>query len=176
MSCSPVPLSPPPEIAAHIAALRRFAATLTREPAEREDLVQDTLLRALERDGPAVDPARLRSWLFRIMHNRLIDLRRAARARDRRETGLRWLTPDHSPAAQEQTVRLAQIRRVFSVLPPEQRRALELVAIEGLSSRRAAEVENIPLGTLLSRVSRAREALRAYENSPPPQKGAADAP
>ncbi|MEC7762535.1 MAG: sigma-70 family RNA polymerase sigma factor [Pseudomonadota bacterium] len=154
----------PSDIAGHMPELRRFAMALTREPSERDDLVQDTILRALEKRDRLRDPGGLKSWLFQIMQNRFIDLRRATRSRAVREAQLQWTGDDHSPAKQDHVVRLGQIRRAFDRLPPEQKRALELVALDGMTCRAAADRLEVPLGTLLSRLARAREALRRFED------------
>ncbi len=146
--------------------LRRFAMMLTRDPAMRDDLVQETVLRALENRDLLKDPEGLRAWLFQIMRRRLIDLRRTAQAREGREDALQWIKDDHQPAMQDMQVRLGQIRAAFAHLPPDQRRALQLVAIDGLSCRDAADLEGIAMGTLLSRLARARQRLRAFENDP----------
>lgn len=150
-------------IADALTDLRRFAMTLTRDPVARDDLVQDTIVKALEHEDQLRDPGGARQWMFRIMSRRQIDRQRSDRARQAREDGLQWLGPDHQPAAQEVQLRLSQLRQAFEALPPDQKRALQLVAIDGLSCRDAAEVEGIALGTLLSRVARARQRLRAFE-------------
>lgn len=98
--------------------LRRFAMMLTRDPAMRDDLVQETVLRALENRDLLKDPEGLRAWLFQIMRRRLIDLRRTAQARAGREDALQWIRDDHQPAMQDMQVRLGQIRAAFAHLPP----------------------------------------------------------
>ena len=145
--------------------LRRFAMMLTRDPVMRDDLVQETVLRALENRDLLRDPEGMRAWLFQIMRRRLIDLRRASQAREGREDALQWVNDDHQPAMQDMQVRLGQIRAAFTHLPADQRRALHLVAIDGLSCRDAADIEGIAMGPLLSRLARARERLRAFENT-----------
>ena len=164
MNNETLPKTLPKDIAGHLPDLRRFAASLTREPAEREDLVQETLLRALEKQETLREPSGLRSWLFQIMQNRLVDLRRSALSRARREAQSEWLREDHATGGQESAVRLGQIRRAFGALPEDQRRVLELVALDGMTVRAAADHLSIPTGTVLSRLARGRAALRAFED------------
>ena len=106
----------------------------------------------------------LRTWLLSILHNTFIDARRRRAAEERREadaSGLleTWLSP-----AQEGAVRLQQIGRAFWDLPQEQRAVLHLVAIEGMAYQEAADALGIPVGTLMSRLGRARAALRSFED------------
>lgn len=156
----------PQAITEMMSDLRRFAMVLTRDQTLRDDLVQETVLRALEKRELLKDPEGLRSWLFQIMRRRLIDLRRSDMARESREGALQWVGVDHQPACQDMQVRLAQLRAAFAHLPPDQRRALQLVAIDGLTCRDAADHEGIAMGTLLSRLARARQRLRDFEGTP----------
>jgi len=143
--------------------LRRYARSLTRDESQAEDLVQDTLVRAYERRSSFRSGGNLRGWLLSILHNTFIDSRRrhaaeARRAQDAAEGADAIALPD-----QEGRVRLQQIRRAFMNLPEDQRAVLHLVAIEGLSYQEAATALGIPVGTLMSRLGRARAALRAFE-------------
>lgn len=156
------------DVLGQLPALRRYARALTRDETDAEDLVQDALLRAYERRG-SLEPARgIRGWLMSILHNIFIDRRRSRLAEDRRAAESAELGAQVAPAAQEHHVRLAQVRRSFMALPEEQRAALHLVAIEGLGYAEAARVLGIPQGTLMSRLSRARAALRAIEDGETP--------
>ncbi len=127
------------EILAELTPLRRYARSLTRDEAEAEDLVQEALLRAHERRASFRRGKGLRVWLMSILHNLFIDALRSRRARERREAAAMEAAPLSHPASQESAVRLAQIREAFARLPEEQRSALHLVAIEGLSYAEAAE-------------------------------------
>jgi RNA polymerase sigma-70 factor (ECF subfamily) len=141
--------------------LRRYARSLTRDESQAEDLVQDTLVRAYERRGSFRVGNNLRAWLLSILHNTFIDERRKAEGlRLERLAEIATLTV---PADQESRVRFQQIRQAFLSLPDEQRAALHLVAVEGLSYQEAATALGIPTGTLMSRLGRARAALRAFE-------------
>lgn len=157
----------PFDIMAQLGSLRRYARVLTRNDADVEDLVQDALLRAHERRDSFRKGGDLRLWLMSILHNAFIDAARARRAERQREGAAARLAPQALAAPQEDVVRLAQIRAAFFRLPEDQRAALHLVAIEGLSYPEAAKVLGVPQGTLMSRLARARAALRAFEDGAP---------
>lgn len=144
-------------------ALRRFALALTRDPAEADDLVQEALLRGHERRRGLKASGNLKSWLFSILKNAFLDGHRNRRARERREASVAAFAPIVMDAPQEAAVRLGQLRGAFLALPDDQREALSLIALEGLTYSEAAKVASVPLGTLMSRVARARENLRAFE-------------
>lgn len=149
------------EISRLTPALRRYAQALSRDAAEAEDLVQETFLRAHERRA-GYRRTGLRPWLFAILHNLFVDSRRARAAEARRESDYAALTrPD--PADGDDRLRLAQLRALVDRLPEDQRAALLLVAVEDMPYAEAAGVLGIPVGTLMSRVARARAALRALE-------------
>lgn len=156
----------PDDVLAHADALRRYARTLTRDAGTAEDLVQDTLLAAHERRSE-LNPARsIRGWLFAVLHNRFIDgIRRSRRESERLET-----LAEHSatvqPPGPELAAYLQQISERFDALPDGQRAVLHLVAVEGLSYRETADALNIPVGTVMSRLNRARATLRQEENEP----------
>lgn len=154
-------------VRAQLPALYRYARTLTRDPHDAEDLVQETLTRAYEqRHGlRGTNP---RAWMMAILHNVFISDWRRRQHASRQTAGLDAVDLDPVPAPQEPSVRLAQIRRAFMLLPAEQRAALHLVTIEGMSYQEAAVALAIPVGTLMSRLGRARAALRAYEDGAPP--------
>jgi RNA polymerase sigma factor (sigma-70 family) len=143
--------------------LRRYARSLTRDESQAEDLVQDALVRAYERQGSFRSGGNLRSWLLSILHNTFSDGRRRHMAEARRLEQTVALSDTAAPAEQESRVRLQQIQAAFMRLPDEQRAALHLVAIEGLPYQEAANALGIPVGTLMSRLGRARAALRGFE-------------
>ncbi|MBS9477202.1 sigma-70 family RNA polymerase sigma factor [Ancylobacter radicis] len=157
------------DVPAQLGVMRRYARSLTRDDADAEDLVHDALVRAYERRG-TFSPERgapgkgLRGWLLSILHNAFIDRRRARSAEGVRERRAMELAEPAGEPGQEHHVRLAQVREAFMHLPQEQRAALHLVAIEGLGYAEAAAALGIPQGTLMSRLSRARAALRAIED------------
>ncbi|CAH1654534.1 RNA polymerase sigma-70 factor (ECF subfamily) [Hyphomicrobiales bacterium] len=144
-------------------ALRRYARALTRDAASAEDLVHDTLVKAYEKKSSFRPGRNLRTWLFSILHNHFIDGQRKTRADTLRIAGAADTADTVILPGQEHSVRLAQVRQAFMVLPDEQRMALHLVAIEGMSYQEAAMTLGIPVGTLMSRLGRARATLRGFE-------------
>lgn len=143
--------------------LRRYARSLTRDETQAEDLVQDTLVRAYERRSSFRSGGNLRGWLLSILHNTFIDHRRRQVAECRRLEQAAAMTETAAPPPQESQVRFQQVQTAFMSLPDEQRAALHLVAIEGLSYQEAANALKIPVGTLMSRLGRARATLRGFE-------------
>jgi len=143
--------------------LRRYARSLTRDETHAEDLVQDTLVRAYERRGSFRSGGNLRGWLLAILHNIFIDGRRRHMVEARRLEEASALADTAALPEQDARIRLEQIKAAFLRLPDEQRAALHLVAIEGLPYQEAADALGIPLGTLMSRLGRARTALRGFE-------------
>ncbi len=158
------------DVAPHLEALRRYARVVTRADQEADDLVQGALVRALERRDGFREGADLRVWLMAILHNHFIDRLRARRAEAARESAFGATSPGFAPPEGEHAVRLAQLQRAFLALPADQREALHLMAVEGLSVAEAAAVLDIPAGTVMSRVGRARAVLRAFEDAAPAGK------
>lgn len=141
--------------------LRRFALSLTRRADQADDLVQITVERAI-RHADRYDPAqRLDPWLFRIMRNAFIDETRRKRSAgtqiDVHETP-EALPTDPGPGI-EARLMLEAVRTQMASLPAEQREVLHLVCIEEMSYADAARILDIPKGTVMSRLSRARLAL-----------------
>ena len=153
-----------PNVVQHLASLRRYALALTRHESDAEDLVQDALVKAYEQRSAYRQAGSLSSWLMAILHNTFIDGVRARNAATRRNEAIRSTAENLIPAGQNDSVRLNQIRAAFLHLPEEQRAAMHLVAIEDMTYAEAAEVLGVPVGTVLSRISRARERLRAIED------------
>ncbi|AZO75495.1 MULTISPECIES: sigma-70 family RNA polymerase sigma factor [unclassified Mesorhizobium] len=155
------------DIVGQLGSLRRYARSLTRDSADAEDLVHDALVRAYERRGTFRSGGNLRAWLLAIVHNIFIDRMRSRRSEATRIERAGRLADQSVAASQDHSVRLSQVREAFLSLPEEQRSALHLVAIEGLSYQQAAEASGVPLGTLMSRIGRARAALREMEERAP---------
>jgi RNA polymerase sigma-70 factor (ECF subfamily) len=151
------------DITGLLGPLRRYARSLTRDESQAEDLVQDALVRAYEGRGSLRSSGNLRGWLLSILHNTFIDHRRRQVAEFRRLEQAASMVDTLAPPEQESRVRLQQVQAAFRSLPDEQRAALHLVAIEGLSYQEAAAALKIPVGTLMSRLGRARAALRGFE-------------
>ena len=142
--------------------LQRFCFALTGSAADGDDLVQDTVERALKNLHSWEPGTRLDNWVFRIAKNRFVDGRRAAKreglvAVDDPESAARVAVDGERDV--EARLALKTVSAAFTKLPPEQREAAALVLIEGLSYREAADILEIPIGTLTSRISRARAAL-----------------
>lgn len=146
-------------IAAVIPRLRRYARALTGDAAQADDLVQDCLVRGLARQAQWREGDSPRKWLFTILHNLYVD---DARARERRplQVDLETIEPELRPAAGAEHASAFEIDQALAQLPDEQRQALLLVALEGLSYAETADVLCVPMGTVMSRISRAREGLR----------------
>jgi RNA polymerase sigma-70 factor (ECF subfamily) len=140
--------------------LRRLARVLARDSADADDLVQLSIERGLTRRSQWAAGTRLDSWMFRIMKNAWID---EARARQRK---VRVFAPSEEGArvgddgrAAERRLEAAEVEQAMLRLPDDQRIAVALVLVEGLSYKEAAEVLQIPMGTLTSRLVRGRTAL-----------------
>jgi len=157
------PSSNADNVLAQLPPLSRYALALTRDETAAEDLVHDALVRAYERRGTFRSGGNLRTWLLSILHNVFIDGRRQRAAEQRREEEFTQLAEVAVPSHQESAVRLQQIRRAFLCLPKEQRAVLHLVVVESLPYQEAADALGIPVGTLMSRLGRARGALRAFD-------------
>ncbi|MEQ9642657.1 MAG: RNA polymerase sigma factor [Alphaproteobacteria bacterium] len=148
-------------IVEHIPSLRRYARALVGARGEADDLVQECLERALSRWHLFSPDRPLRPWLFSIMHNQFISGRRREA---RRGTGVPLPDDDMRlsvPAAQESRAAMHELADALGELSVEQREVVLLVGLEGLSYADVAEVLDIPLGTVMSRLSRGRERLRA---------------
>ena len=141
--------------------LRRFAHGLTGSAADADDLVQSTLERALEKLDQWQPGTRLDSWLYRIAQNLWIDQVRSARTRGTAVDveALEAVAGSDGRVTNEQQLAMRDTRRAMAELPEEQRAVLMLVAVEEMSYADAAQALDIPIGTVMSRLSRARRAL-----------------
>jgi RNA polymerase sigma-70 factor (ECF subfamily) len=146
------------EVLPHLAELRRFAYSLTRNWADADDLLQDTMARAMVKMHLWEPGTRIVPWLAVMMRN----IRRSAYSRAWNKVQWCELEDFDSVAAAQQfdTVALNETRKLWSAMPPHQREILELIALDGLSYEDAADHLGIPVGTVRSRLSRARDALR----------------
>jgi RNA polymerase sigma factor (sigma-70 family) len=147
------------EISGVLDSLRRFSFSLTGDKQDAYDLLQETIVRLLEKNVP--DDADVRKWAFRVCKNIWLDQLRATKVRRRwaeskigevenREDGQK-IADDH--------IALQEVKLIMAGLPKEQRTILSLVAVEGFSYKETAEMMNIPVGTVMSRLSRARAAI-----------------
>jgi RNA polymerase sigma factor (sigma-70 family) len=166
------PPLPHPDLLAAIPRLRRYARVLTGDAARADDLVQETLARGWEKRRLWAAGTDLRAWLFTIMHNVFVN-QRAMSMREAQnvsldaegESGAAWQLPVRAP--QQAHVELIEVLRELGRLPPEQREVLVLAAIEEMRYEEIATVLSIPVGTVMSRLSRAREKLRRVVNDAP---------
>jgi RNA polymerase sigma-70 factor, ECF subfamily len=148
------------EIAKLLPRLRRFARTVTRHREDADDLVQTAVERALVHADQWQPGTRLDSWLFRIMKNAWIDeVRARARRSDVLEPEEAGEHVGHAPM--ERHLERMALQQAMQRLNEDQRLAVGLVLVEGLPYKEAAEVLDIPIGTLTSRLARARETLAA---------------
>jgi len=145
------------EIVAHIPRLRRYARALTGDGHRADDLVQDTLERALAKYYLWRRGSDLRAWLFTIMHNVFVNQLKA-----RRELALDDAVEDGLQSApRSDPLELRDLDAALRQLPVEQREVLLLVGLEQLSYAEVSDALGIPIGTVMSRLSRGRERLRA---------------
>lgn len=148
------------EIEQCVPGLRRYARALTRNADRADDLVQDCIERALRKRGLFQPTGPLQAWLYRILLNLYRNsLRQTKRRGDHVSIDAMVIEPS-IPAPQPGRIALAEMSRAIDELPDEQREALLLVVLEGMSYEAAAGILEIPAGTLMSRLSRARTALR----------------
>ena len=147
-------------ITQQIPRLRRYARALAGDRSAADDLVQDTLERALSRFHLWRQGSDLRAWLFTIMHNIFVNQARS-RARRYHESLETEPAAEAVRAPEPDWLELRDIANALSRLPPEQRVVVLLVGLEQFTYEEAAQVLGVPIGTVMSRLSRARERLRA---------------
>lgn len=147
------------QIASLLPRLRRFARAITRNVEDADDLVQLAIERALLRADQWQPGSSLATWIYRIMKNAWIDEIRTRVRRDRlfEPEAAGEMVGDNSAEAHQQQL---AVRQAMTHLSDDQRIVVALVLIDGLAYKEAAEVLNIPIGTLTSRLARARDALQ----------------
>lgn len=152
-------------IAREIPRVRRYALALVRDPDRADDLVQDCLERAIRKKRQWTGKGSLRAWLYRITYTTFLN-QLPRRNRDAAATPIEDV-PEAGAAAPVQDHRMAvhDVMDALGRLPAEQRAAIVLVAVEGLSYTEAATVLGVRVGTLRSRLSRGREALGPLQRS-----------
>lgn len=154
------------QLIAVLPRLRRFARGLTGSLVEADDLVQAACERALARRHQFQEGTRFDSWMFRIVQTIWIDQIRTRKVRkEETEVPEGRLGSDEPVRRVEARLALDEVRRAVDRLPPDQRTALLLVTVDGLSYKEAAEVVQVPVGTIMSRLARARLALQAQLES-----------
>lgn len=149
------------EIVAVLPRLRRFCLTLARSQDGGDDLCQATVERALARADQFIPGTRLDSWMYRIAQNIFIDERRRLRTRgvEVDVDNAFDLVGDDGVSVAEGRSDLARARAAMAALPEEQRMLMTLVVLDGMSYKDAAETLGIPIGTVMSRIARARRAI-----------------
>lgn len=144
-----------------IPRLRRYARALLRDSTRADDLVQDTLERAWGRFSLWRRGSDLRAWLFTIMHNNFVNQIRSAQAR---QDEFIWDGDDPEipvRATQNDGLEMGDLHHAIAQLPSEYREVVLLVGLEQMKYEEVAKVLGVPLGTVMSRLSRGRERLRA---------------
>jgi RNA polymerase sigma-70 factor, ECF subfamily len=151
------------QLIAVLPRLRRFARGLAGAAADADDLVQAACERALARAHQFEEGTRFDSWMFRIVQTIWIDQLRAREVRkEDGDVAEERLGSDAPVRRVEARLALAEIRQAIQLLPPDQRTVLMLVTVEGLSYKEAAAVADVPVGTIMSRLARARTALQRH--------------
>jgi RNA polymerase sigma-70 factor (ECF subfamily) len=145
------------KVEAAIPALRRYARALTRDSDVADDLVQDTLVRAL-RSEHLFEGEEVRSWLYTILTN----LNRNRLRSLARRPHLSPIEDNDAPEMAGPEAGGRDIERALAMLVEEQRTALLLVVLEGLTYREVAEIQGVPIGTVMSRLARARVQIKTY--------------
>jgi RNA polymerase sigma-70 factor (ECF subfamily) len=144
-----------------IPRLRRYARALTRDVSRADDLVQDTLVRAIAKQHCWQCGTNLRAWLFTIMHNQNVNgVRGRAREGITVEVADTW--PALAAATDDPTAALSlrDLDHALAEIPEERRRVILLIGLEGTSYEEAATILDVPIGTIRSRLSRGRQSLR----------------
>ena len=146
-----------PDLIEHLPRLRRYARALTGDVARADDLVQDTLERALAKLDLWQPGSDLRAWLFTLMHNLFVNQLRARRPQD---TALDEAPEIPVNGGQMEALVARDIHAALARLPEDQRAIILLVGLEQFSYAEAAQVLGVPVGTVMSRLGRARERMR----------------
>ena len=153
----------PHPITDHIPRLRRYARALVGDRQSADDLVQDTLERACNKFHLWRSGSDLRAWLFTVMHNVFVNQIRGAR--NQLEQSMEEVPVVAARATQGDALELADVDRALRTLPAEQREVLLLIAVEQMSYAEAGKALSVPIGTVMSRLSRARERMRIATGS-----------
>ena len=159
------------EVISWLPQLRRYARALTGDSAWADDLVQDTAERALARWAAFRPNSNLRAWLLTILRHLYIDQLRARREITVDEESAPWRNLE-APAGVVDGLVLRDLQRALYCLPLEQREVLLLVCVEELTYQEASVALSVPVGTVMSRLSRAREHMRVLLTEGPTRKSA----
>ena len=147
---------------AEIPHLRRYARSLTRNVDQADDLVQECLVSALENIASWRAGSNMRAWLFVILRNKFLNSTRKVQNERKASASLEIAVNANSSTSDQHRIRTAvmEVKQAFTQLTGEHREILTLVAVEGLSYEEAAEVLNVAVGTVRSRLARARRHLK----------------
>ncbi|MGE0255618.1 MAG: RNA polymerase sigma factor [Alphaproteobacteria bacterium] len=156
----PAPAATPADLIPELPHLLRTARALTRNAAAAEDLVHDCLVNAMENLDRFEPGTNLRAWLRRILRNRFLsDLRRHG-CHDRYVASVDWVARTTAPADQYDVCLLRRVADDIDRLPADQRTVLRLAVLDDMSYQDTADAIGVPVGTVRSRLSRARDNLR----------------
>jgi RNA polymerase sigma-70 factor (ECF subfamily) len=144
-----------------LARMRRFAYALTSDPSKADDLAQEGYARAFAHLDGFQSGTRLASWMYRIIHNVWLNQLRASRLRGAvlDVEALPEPAGEDGRDVMESRLTLSRVLQALKLLPREQREVIALISIEGLSYQEAADILEVPLGTVTSRLARGRRAL-----------------
>ena len=159
------------QIIDQLPGLRRYARALTGDAWAADDLVQDTLERACSKWALWQSGTDLRAWLFTVMHNLYLNQQRTSASKAQTDE-----LDDHLPAPPLHTDERLDLQKGLMQLPADQRALLLMVTLEDMTYEAAAKVLGIPVGTVMSRLSRARQRLRQWMSAAPADAQAAGQP
>jgi RNA polymerase sigma-70 factor (ECF subfamily) len=155
------------EIVGEIGNLRKFALRLTKNAHDADDLVQSTLLRALEKKEYFQNDTNLFSWASKIMFNLFVSSYRQKKKFETQYDPAPYIETMSAGPAQEANADLAIVGHSMQQLSPEHREILMLVCVQGMRYEEASEMLQVPVGTVRSRLSRARKQLQDMLTTPP---------
>ncbi len=160
-----------PNLCDHLAAVRRYARVVGRDAAHADDLVQECLMRALSRPQVWREVRNARAYLLTILHNvHVDDVARRWRDIDTVSTEQVGAEPP-SPPGQFGPLLLRDLVRALQLLPEHRRRVVLLTTLEGMSYQEVADQLDVPIGTVMSRLSRARDSIREFMDEEDPTTG-----
>lgn len=148
-------------IVPYLQRLFRYAWSLTKADDKAQDLVQDAARKVLSAGYAPIDEAAYRAWLFKILRNQFLDDQRHAGVMDRHAAEIDGADSDFMEywAGDERLINKIAVKRALATLPPKYAEILMLIDMAGLSYREASDVFGVPVGTVMSRLSRARAVL-----------------
>lgn len=155
----------------HIPSLRNYARSLTRDRSDADDLLQDSLVRALSRMDLFTPGTNLKSWLLTILHNIFLDGKRKTKRTHEFVKAITWMGGNNvTRPNQLDRIDLRDMDKALAALPITQRSTLFSIALDGLNYEETAKVAGIPVGTVRSRLSRGRSSLKVMIQGVTPQE------